>query len=43
MQGEVFDSLIGAVTEKEGDGIFLVDTGYVVAWEPAGWPSFYGR
>lgn len=33
-QGEVFYNSFGAVLEKEINGTFLVDTGYVVAWEP---------
>ena len=32
--GEVFYNSFGAVLEKEVNGTFLVDTGYVVAWEP---------
>jgi uncharacterized protein (TIGR00266 family) len=32
--GEVFYNSFGAVLEKEINGTFLVDTGYVVAWEP---------
>lgn len=32
--GEIFYNSFGAVLEKEVNGTFLVDTGYVVAWEP---------
>ena len=32
--GELFYNSFGAILEKEIDGSFTVDTGYVVAWEP---------
>ena len=34
-QGELFYNSYGAVVEKQIEGSFTVDTGYVVAWEPS--------
>lgn len=34
-EGDLFFNAYGAVHEKAVDGTFLVDTGHLVAWEPA--------
>ncbi len=34
-RGEVFFNAYGSIIEKKIDGSFIVDTGHVVAWEPA--------